>query len=149
MIFLSFVDNAIAADYLNYKNGLGPTKIYCMLADKREWRFFEIDFEQNPYKVWKSKDTCFITATEGTIDFLIQVKQGKFYRFSKYLILSMWCSAFFPHCCVCRWYSILFEKVCNPNSVWGKSFPLCEVNGPEMLADPCLVFCHQQSTICV
>ena len=74
-----FADNGIAADKLNYKSGLGPSKIYCILVDKREWRFFEVDFERNPYKVWKSKDTCFIMATEGTIDFLIQVKQGGFY----------------------------------------------------------------------
>ena len=98
-IFLSFADNGIAADYLNYKSGLGPAKIYCILADKRERRFFEVDFEQNPYKVWKSKDTCFITATEGTSDFLIQVKQGEFYLGSKYLTSSVWCSAFFPCCC--------------------------------------------------
>jgi hypothetical protein len=65
--------NGIAADYLNYKNGLGPAKIYCILAARREYRFFEIDFEQTPYKVVKNDVGTFLTAREGTVEFHIEI----------------------------------------------------------------------------
>jgi len=76
-MFVSGAYNGIAADFLNFKNGLGPTKIYCMLVAKREYRFYEINFEQDPYEVQRAEKIAYITAAEGTIDFLIQTKQRK------------------------------------------------------------------------
>lgn len=78
-----FANWVIAADYFNNKNGLGPTRIYCLFADKREWRFYKVDFEIILYSVFKASNLVFIISQEGTLDFAIEIQKGMFsiYKF--------------------------------------------------------------------
>jgi len=56
-LFFPDADIGIAADYFNLKNGLGSAKINCILVATRERRFYEVDFEDEPYKLVRSKET--------------------------------------------------------------------------------------------
>jgi len=43
--------------------------------------FYEVDFEKEPYEVLRSCQTGFLTAEEGTLEFLIQLKKGTFFLY--------------------------------------------------------------------
>lgn len=47
-----------------------------MLADRHEWRFYIMDFEKTPYSIKRANKVVQINTNEGTIDFLIHLKEG-------------------------------------------------------------------------
>jgi hypothetical protein len=67
----------VAADYMNWKNGMGATPIYCMLMDKKKWKFYKVCFDESPWKVQKSKKEVTIDGDEGTVRYLVSLKEGK------------------------------------------------------------------------
>lgn len=34
----------------SYKAGIGVTEVYCLLADREQWKFYEVSFERNAGK---------------------------------------------------------------------------------------------------
>jgi hypothetical protein len=42
-------------------------------------RFHEVDIEKKPCEVLRSRQTGFLTAEEGTLEFLIQLKKATFF----------------------------------------------------------------------
>jgi hypothetical protein len=67
----------IGADYANFKANLGPVPIFCMLADRHEWRFYILDFNTTPFNIRRFSKVIQLTAEEGTIDFLVGLKEGE------------------------------------------------------------------------
>jgi hypothetical protein len=47
-----------------------------MLADRHEWRFYIMDFEPTPYSIKRASKVIKVNTTEGTIDFLVNLKEG-------------------------------------------------------------------------
>jgi hypothetical protein len=75
----------LGADFFNYKAEVGPCPIYCILADSREWRFYRVDFEEQPFKVERVAGHIYLSGTEGAIDFLVGLKKGTLSRKISYL----------------------------------------------------------------
>ena len=71
---------SLGADYANFKATLGATPIFCLLADKREWRFYSVDFETRPFTVQRADVEVPFWGKEGSLPFLIQIKTGKVNR---------------------------------------------------------------------
>ena len=51
--------------------------IFCMLAYHHEWRFYILDFNTIPFSIGRSSNIIHLSAEEGTIDFLVNLKEGE------------------------------------------------------------------------
>ena len=67
----------LGADYANFKANLGPVPIFCVLADRHEWRFYMLDFDCRPFNIKRASKIIRLAPEEGTIDFLINLKEGE------------------------------------------------------------------------
>src|SRR5204863_5003869 len=110
------------ADYVNFKAGLGATPIYCILVDKREWRFYTVDFETRPFSVQRSSRNVYITGKEGSLTFIVEMKNGKTTWPLFQLSSSLWISFIIFVVCIFKWIESIYHKISNAQLGVGISF---------------------------
>jgi len=75
-VYLCLTANSTAASYLNFKANLGNVPIFAILADKHHWRFYKLSFDEKPFSIKRAAKIVRLNGDEGSIDFLVNLKEG-------------------------------------------------------------------------